>query len=131
MLATSATATSAGDFAFGGFFLAFGLLWLAGLGLFVYWIVKLVEVCQLTEHQFVSAGSEKTNWILVVALAGGIGALIWQFSGTRKVVRAAPRQAAFPVPGWYPDPAGAGLRWWDGLHWGAAAPDVSAHGPAA
>jgi len=29
-----------------------------------------------------------------------------------------------PPPGWYADPTGA-LRWWDGQHWGPAAPPVA------
>ena len=27
-----------------------------------------------------------------------------------------------PAPGWYPDPAGTGSRYWDGRNWGPAAP---------
>jgi hypothetical protein len=27
-----------------------------------------------------------------------------------------------PAPGWYPDPSGAGSRYWDGRSWGSAAP---------
>jgi collagen type III alpha len=36
------------------------------------------------------------------------------------VVRAEPAtqpQAAMPPPNWYPNPAGPGLRWWDGTAW--------------
>lgn len=28
-----------------------------------------------------------------------------------------PDSAQLPPPGWYPDPAGTGLRWWDGERW--------------
>lgn len=28
-----------------------------------------------------------------------------------------PDPSQLPPPGWYPDPAGAGLRWWDGERW--------------
>lgn len=28
-----------------------------------------------------------------------------------------PAAPQLPAPGWYPDPAGAGLRWWDGEGW--------------
>jgi hypothetical protein len=28
-----------------------------------------------------------------------------------------PGPSQLPPPGWYPDPAGAGLRWWDGERW--------------
>jgi Domain of unknown function (DUF4352)/Protein of unknown function (DUF2510) len=33
-----------------------------------------------------------------------------------------------PAPGWYPDPSGAGSRYWDGRHWGPAAPPPTATG---
>ena len=29
-------------------------------------------------------------------------------------------ETGLPVAGWYPDPAGAGQRWWDGLQWTTA-----------
>jgi hypothetical protein len=28
-----------------------------------------------------------------------------------------PHPSQLPPPGWYPDPAGAGFRWWDGGRW--------------
>jgi hypothetical protein len=33
-----------------------------------------------------------------------------------------------PAPGWYPDPSGAGSRYWDGRNWGPAAPPPAAGG---
>ena len=33
-----------------------------------------------------------------------------------------------PAPGWHPDPAGAGSRYWDGRNWGPAAPPPAAGG---
>src|SRR5271156_1699561 len=32
------------------------------------------------------------------------------------------------APGWYPDPSGAGSRYWDGRNWGPAAPPPAAGG---
>jgi len=33
-----------------------------------------------------------------------------------------------PTPGWYPDPSGAGQRYWDGAQWGPGAPKKSSAG---
>jgi Domain of unknown function (DUF4352)/Protein of unknown function (DUF2510) len=33
-----------------------------------------------------------------------------------------------PAPGWYPDPSGAGSRYWDGGNWAPAAPQPAAGG---
>lgn len=95
-------------------------VWLAAV---VFWIVTLVEVCRLPDHQYRMAGSEKITWILVVALVGWIGALIWRLGPRRRVVSgqqnlgygiAAPTTA----PGWYADPQGGErMRWWDGYRW--------------
>ncbi|MFT3851620.1 MAG: DUF2510 domain-containing protein [Ilumatobacteraceae bacterium] len=100
----------------------------AMIPLFILWIVRLIEVIKLPEAQYQNAGTEKLTWILVVALAGWIGALVWQFGSTRKrVLDASPVVAwgAMPVqayggtpPGWFPDPQNpAMLRWWDGRVW--------------
>ena len=94
-------------------FLLFFGAYLAGL---VFWIMKIVEVARIPDHQFRLAGSDKTAWILVVVLAQIIGALIWQFA-KRNEVLAARYQVPPPPPGWYPDLGGEGLRWWDGLQW--------------
>ena len=94
-------------------FVLFGLLSVAG---FVFWIVKIIEVVQLPEDQFRAAGTEKVTWILVVALAQVIGALIWQFARRRDVLAAAGRLPS-PRPGWYPEPGTGAMRWWDGAAW--------------
>ena len=95
------------------FFLLFGLLWVAGM---VFWIVTIVEVARIPEHQYRAAGTEKLTWLLVVALAQAIGALIWHFARRKDVLAAAGRVPAAP-PGWYPEGSGGGLRWWDGVAW--------------
>src|SRR5262249_43060961 len=60
------------------------LVYVVVLGLWVgaiaFWIAKLVEVVRIPETQYRAAGSEKTNWMIVVILVQVIGALIWQFS---------------------------------------------------
>jgi hypothetical protein len=103
--------------AFGvGFFLLFLLflaLWVGGL---VYWIVAIVEVARTPDHQFRAAGSEKTAWVLIVVLAGIVGALVWRFA-KRKNVLTARYLIPSPPPGWYPEPGTGAFRWWDGIRW--------------
>jgi uncharacterized protein DUF2510 len=95
------------------FFAFFGLLSVAAM---VFWIVKIIEVARIPEHQYRAAGTEKLTWLLVVALAQAIGALIWHFARRGDVLAAAGRAPLAP-PGWYPERAGGGLRWWDGTAW--------------
>jgi hypothetical protein len=92
-----------------------GFFGLAILG-FVFWIVKIVEVAGIPDHQFRAAGTEKLTWILIVALAGWIGALIWQLAKRNDVLAMAGALPP-PPPGWYPEPGTYGQRWWDGTRW--------------
>jgi len=93
------------------FVVIFGL----GIAGFVYWIVALIEVAEIPETQFRVAGTEKLIWVLVVALAGIIGALVWLFAMRQRVL-AARGMVPAPPPGWYPEAFGA-QRWWDGSRW--------------
>jgi hypothetical protein len=95
------------------FFTFFGLLSVAAT---VFWIVKIIEVARIPEHQYRATGTEKLTWLLVVALAQAIGALIWHFA-RRGDVLAAEGRAPLAPPGWYAEGAGGGLRWWDGTAW--------------
>jgi hypothetical protein len=85
------------------------------IGGLVFWIVALVDVARTPDQQFCNAGSDKLPWVLLVALAGWIGGLVWWFA-KRRDVRAASTAVPAPAPGWYPDGSG-GLRWWDGARW--------------
>ena len=97
----------------GFFFLCFFGLWLFT---FVFWILKIVEVARIPEHQFRAAQSEKVTWVLIVVIAGIIGAIIWQFA-KRDAVLAVQGQVPPPPAGWYPDPGSGAMRWWDGNRW--------------
>ena len=106
------------------------------VGGLVFWIVALLEVARTPDHAFRAVGTEKMTWLLVVALVGWIGALIYWFGTRQRLARigaigsggaygggygpphhpAPPVQAATP-PGWYQNPEADGLRWWDGRQW--------------
>ncbi len=95
------------------FFLAFFGLWAFSI---VFWILKIVEVVRIPDFQYRAAQTEKIVWVLVVVLAGVIGALIWQFAKREEVV-AAQGRLPLPPPGWYPEPTTGVPRWWDGSRW--------------
>ena len=97
----------------GIFFAVFGLVWLAAA---IYWVVALVEVCRIPDQQYRAAATDKTVWIIVVAVAGIIGALVWRFA-KRKQVIAAVGVIPLPPAGWYPEPVTGAFRWWDGRSW--------------
>jgi hypothetical protein len=107
-----AAASAFGAVGFALFFLTFAGVW---VGSIAFWIMKIVEVVKIPDHQFRAAGTEKTTWVLIVALAQVIGALIWQLSKRREVLAFAGVMPA-PPPGWYPDAVGV-VRWWDGMRW--------------
>jgi TctA family transporter len=82
----------------------------------VFWILKIVEVVQIPDHQYRAANTEKVTWVLIVAIAGIIGALIWQLAKRNDVLAAAGARP-LPPPGWYPEPTTGAMRWWDGGRW--------------
>ena len=114
--------------AVGAFVLLFVALFAVSIGGIIFLVISLVEIVKIPDHQFRAAGSEKVTWVIVVALVGWIGALVWRFAKRAEVLAAATAVAA-PPPGWYPDPSGQ-VRWWDGWQWTqhAGAPPA---GPAA
>ena len=60
-----------------GIFLFYGFFILLALASFVFWIVELVDVAR---REFKDSNT-KLLWVLVVALAHGLGALIYYFAG--------------------------------------------------
>ena len=95
------------------FFLGFFGLWAFSM---VFWVLKIIEVARIPDYQYRAARSEKLTWVLVVVLAGIIGALVWQFAKRDEVVAAAGVTPMAP-PGWYPEPGSGAMRWWDGTRW--------------
>jgi hypothetical protein len=119
----------------------FFVFWLAFVfGGLALWIWALVDVVKLPDHAYRAAGKEKVTWILVVALVGFVGAIIWWLAARKDVHTALaanpyppfgggpgyPTYPGYPPappvggppPGWYPDPSGApGTVWWDGTRW--------------
>lgn len=100
-----------------GFFIFFFLgFWAVLLTGFVWWIMTIVEVARIPEHQYRAAATEKLTWVLIVILAGFIGTIVWYVAKRRQVLAA---RGAIPPPpaGWYPDPVSGTMRWWDGHRW--------------
>lgn len=92
------------------FFLIFMALIVAAIA---FWIISLIEVVKIPDHQFKAASTEKIVWVLIVVLAGWIGALIWRFVKRNDVLAAAgsmpPMNPMNPSPGYGVGPgAGAG-----------------------
>jgi hypothetical protein len=95
------------------FFLGFFAVSMLGL---VFWVIKIVEITTIPDPQFKAARTEKLTWILIVVLAGWIGALIWQLA-KRNDVLAMAGAVPLPPPGWYPEAGTGAMRWWDGTRW--------------
>jgi len=98
---------------FGLFFVAMFGAMIAGI---VFWVLKLIEVVRIPDQQFRAVGTDKSTWVIVVAVAQIVGALIWQFAKRAEVLGAAGRVPS-PPPGWFPEPGSQALRWWDGSQW--------------
>ena len=66
------------------------VLWLAGIFLFIVWIIMLVDCAKRDNSEFPNAGeSTKTMWILILVLASGVGSIIYYFLVRKKMPRKA------------------------------------------
>ena len=64
------------------------VLWLAGIFLFVVWIIMLVDCAKRDNSEFPNAGeSTKTMWLLIIILASGVGSIIYYFLVRKKMPR--------------------------------------------
>lgn len=95
--ALAQTSSSAGDAAAGAavsgfiaiwsvlFFVIYAAFWLLFIGVFVLWIMAIVDVISRHEWEFPNALQGRPNpndrlmWVLVVLLAGVIGAVVYYF----------------------------------------------------
>jgi hypothetical protein len=82
----------------------------------VFWVLKIVEVARIPDAQYRATRTDKLTWVLIVVIAGIIGALIWQLVKRAEVLAAAGAASQTP-PGWYPEPSTGAMRWWDGGRW--------------
>ena len=71
--------------------ICFGVVFgLAGIFLFVVWIMMLIDCAKRDNSEFPNAGeSTKTMWLLIVILASGVGAIIYYFMVWKKMPRKA------------------------------------------
>lgn len=58
------------------------LFFAVAIAAFVFWIIMLVDVAQRTNWE---NENDKTVWVLIVVLTGGIGALIYYFMVRKKL----------------------------------------------
>jgi len=62
------------------------IAWLAGIFFFVVWIIMLIDCARRENEDFPDANpNSKLMWILIIVLAGGIGAIIYYFLVMRKM----------------------------------------------
>ena len=84
------TATATGVTAIAGFaglyICIIAIAWLAGIFFFVVWIIMLIDCAKRENEDFPDANpNSKMMWILIIVLAGGIGAIIYYFLVMRKM----------------------------------------------
>ena len=86
-----AVAAAGGTAALGlaGIWICFiAVFWLAGIFLFVVWIIMLVDCVKRDNSEFPNAGENtKIMWLLIILLSSGVGAIIYYFVVRKKIPR--------------------------------------------
>lgn len=83
--ASAAGVTAIAGFA-GLYFCIIAIAWLAGIFFFVVWIIMLIDCAKRENADFPDANpNSKLMWILIIVLAGGIGAIVYYFLVMRKM----------------------------------------------
>jgi len=59
---------------------------LVGLVMFVVWVWALIDALQKTDGQWAAAGQSKVLWVLLIALLGFLGAILY-FAMARPALR--------------------------------------------
>lgn len=102
--------------AFGGILIVvvFLVVMVLAIGGTAFWIWMLVDAVQVPDDRFFRGGT-KTTWVLVVALLGGLGALIYFFAGrpdpeTRAYLKQVRETGQQPY-GYGPPPSGPPQGW--------------------
>jgi hypothetical protein len=143
--ATSKIAPPAGFFL--AFAVLWLVVFAMGIGALVFTIVCVVDMAKRPDWQWKLSGQEKVLWIVLVVLVNvlAIISFIYWFSIRPKLIavddaanagRYGPgvmtaagwvpgmpgmpgmtAPVSGPPPGWFPDPSGTGLRYWDGSRW--------------
>jgi len=86
-------------------FALFLVFWVASL---VLWIWALVDAIRVPEDRFYRAGT-KLVWVLVIVLAGGIGAIIYLVVGRPDPATRAMLRLHGPPPAVVPPPPGGSI----------------------
>jgi len=74
-----ASADPIGGLFAGGFFLLYCCMCLVGALMLGLWVWMLIDVLKRTETEL----PDKTTWIIIIVLLGGLGALVYYFSKKR------------------------------------------------
>jgi hypothetical protein len=72
----------------GVFICLYVLAFAAGIFFFVVWVISLVDCAKRENLEFPSpSDNSKVLWILIIVLAGGVGAIIYYFLVMKKMPR--------------------------------------------